>query len=230
MEQSRRTNLKYQAEEISFRARVDPDRLPQDLRGVPMAAIVDSVRQLFQSLISRTTGGLAPSNLVRICIQADSLDKPISTTLMPVSSLTVEKVLSSVMKVLQSKENIKLDYGFLVDVVIINRPVGGGRRKICNIPMDRLNKKSILSIPEDDSNLCCAKAIVYALAHLRNDRAGINAMRDRRRPALLNRARALHEAAGVPLGPCTYSEVSQFEQFLNVQIVVLSSDNMNQVS
>lgn len=52
----------------------------------------------------------------------------------------------------------------------------------------------------DDTGLWCAKAIIFSLAHLKNDRPAINALKDRRRPALLNRVIALHEAAGVPLG------------------------------
>lgn len=209
---------------------MDPSRLPENVRGVPMATIVDSVRELFATLIRRSTEGLAPSDLVRICIQAEGLDKPISTSLMPVSDLTVEKVLAAVVKVLQSKDQIELDAGFTADVMTIQRPVGAGKRKLVNISIDRLAKQSILSIPEDDEGLCCAKAIVYALAHLENDRTAINAMKRRDRPALMNRARALHEAAHVALGPCTFREIAQFEEHLNVQIVVLSSENLNRVS
>ena len=102
-ETSRRQNKKYKAEEINYKARVDPDKLPEDMRGVPMTAVVESVRSLFMSLIRRATEGLAPTDLIRICIQAEGLDKPISTRIMPVSKLTVEKIMTAVMKVLQSK-------------------------------------------------------------------------------------------------------------------------------
>ena len=230
VERLRRKNIKYQAEEIRYQARVDPDRLPESVQGVPMVAVVDSVRELFASLIRRSTEGLAPSDLIRFCIQAEGLDKPISTKLMPVSTLTVEKLMAAVMKVLQSKDEIQLDVGFSVDVITIRRPVGAGKRKLMDISVDRLAKRSILAIPSDDEGLCCAKAIVFALAHLENDRTAIEAMKKRNRPALMNRARALHEAARVPLGPCTFREIAQFEEHLNVQIVVFSSDNLNRVS
>ncbi|KFM66257.1 hypothetical protein X975_14126, partial [Stegodyphus mimosarum] len=95
--------------------------------------------------------------------------------------------------------------------------------------MDRLNKKSVLSIPYDEEGLCCAKAIVYALAHLHKDMTAINAMKNRRRPALLNRAKELHTAANVPAGPCTFAEISIFEDYLDTQIAVFSSENLNQV-
>ncbi|GIX98239.1 hypothetical protein CEXT_623211 [Caerostris extrusa] len=56
-------------------------------------------------------------------------------------------------------------------------------------------------------------------------------MKNRNRPALKKkRAQELHEAAGVPLGPCTFQEVQIFEDHLNIQIVVFSADNLNQVT
>lgn len=70
---------------------------------------------------------------------------------------------------------------------------------------------------------------MYALPHLEKGQTAINVMRNRQRPALLNRARALHETAGVPAGPCTLRKVEQLKQHLNIQIVVISSDNLNRL-
>ncbi|XP_054708518.1 uncharacterized protein LOC129218306 [Uloborus diversus] len=229
-EKSRRHNIKYQGQQIIFEARVDPDRLPSTANGVPMITILGVVRELFEMLIARTTSDLAPVDLIRFCIQSDDLDVPISTTLMRVSDLTVEKILAAVLKVLQSKKHIKLDTTFSVDVVTIRRPVGAGRRRFVNPDVDKLLKTSILAIPSDDLGLCCAKAIVFALAHLHADVTAINALKRKDRPALTTRAMDLHKAAGVPLGPCTYREIAIFEQHLNVQIVVFSSENLNKVS
>lgn len=197
-----------------------------------MSGTVLCLKVLFRNLLTRGTEGLRPTDLIRICIQAVGLDKPISTSLMPVSSLTVEKVLSTVMKVLQSKEEIRLDEGFTADVLTIRRDVGAGgqRKKITNVEVDRLTKRSVLSIPSDDQGLCCAKAIVYALAHLHNDRSAIKSLQDRERPALTNRALQLFKAAGITPGPCTYEEIAVFEEHLNVQIVVFSTANLNKVS
>ncbi|XP_071032990.1 uncharacterized protein [Parasteatoda tepidariorum] len=233
---SGRRNEKYNADQVCFRARVDPDRLPDSLRGTPLVTVVDTVMQLFELLIQRVrnpTDGSPPLNrtdLIRFCIQAEGLDKPISTCLMPVSELTTEKVTSCVMKVLQSKDQIELDSGFYVDIITIRRDVGAGRGvRVVNALVDAKNKQSILSIPTDSEGLCCAKAIVYAIAHLENDRRAINSLRNRHRPALMNRAKELHASADVPLGPCTYMEIAKFESFLNIQIVVFSADNSNKV-
>ncbi|GIZ04586.1 uncharacterized protein CEXT_666711 [Caerostris extrusa] len=88
--------------------------------------------------------------------------------ILPVSDLTIENILIEIMKVLQSKKSIQLGRGFNVEVnvfITIRRSVGAGRNKVANISLDRLRKQSILSIPTDDDDICCAKAIVFALAH-----------------------------------------------------------------
>lgn len=74
--------------------------------------------------------------------------------------------------------------------------------------IDCLRKQSILCIPSDEERLCCAKAILYALAHLNQDRTTIETLRNRHRPALMKRALELHQAAGVTSGPCTYAEIA----------------------
>ncbi|GFT25629.1 hypothetical protein NPIL_434131 [Nephila pilipes] len=45
-ERSRRRNNRFQAEEIIFRARIDEDRLPHDLRGIMLSTVVNTVRRL----------------------------------------------------------------------------------------------------------------------------------------------------------------------------------------
>ena len=60
IEHLRRKNIKYQADGIRYQGRVDPDRLSEGGQGVPMVAIVDSVREIFASLIRLFTEGLGP--------------------------------------------------------------------------------------------------------------------------------------------------------------------------
>ncbi|GIY16091.1 DNA-directed DNA polymerase [Caerostris darwini] len=110
---------------------------------------------------------------------------------MPVSDLTIEKILTEILKVLQSKKSIQLDSAFKVEVITIRRSVGAGRSKVANISLDRLRKKSIFSIPTDDDNLCCAKAIVFALAHAKKDSTAMEAIRKHNRPALKKSAQEL---------------------------------------
>ncbi|GIY61028.1 DNA-directed DNA polymerase [Caerostris darwini] len=142
LEMSRRKNKKYRAEEVIFKARVDPERLPSGITGVPLGTIIGAVRELFLTIIERTTETLEPTGLIRFYIQDDHLDHPISTTIMHVSDLTIEKILTEILKVLQSKKSIQLDSGFMIEVITIRRSVGAERSKVANISLDRLRKQT----------------------------------------------------------------------------------------
>ncbi|KMQ82046.1 hypothetical protein RF55_24385, partial [Lasius niger] len=229
-EKSRRPNAKYGAEEVIFRASVDPERLPRSSRGVSLATIAATLRLLIARVLTLTLGNRSPQDLARVVIQAPGLDNPISTTLMKVVDLTVETVLSAVTKVLQSKEEIFLDAGFIMDVLTIARPVGAGRSRLYNIDVERIPRQCILNIPKDVPGLCCAMALVYGKAHLDQDRTAIERLRQRDRPALANAARALHHAAGIPEGPCSLDVLGTFENHMDVQIVVYSVENLQGVS
>ncbi|GBN58860.1 hypothetical protein AVEN_64698-1 [Araneus ventricosus] len=52
-------------------------------------------------------------------------------------------------------------------------------------------------------------------------------MKDRRRPAFETSARELHKKAEIPLGPCTFAEVARFGEVLDIQIVVISTQERN---
>lgn len=147
--------------------------------------------------------------------------------------MTVEKILSCVYKVVQSKNAICLDESLKINVITVKRPSGAGKwerkRRVINIASDRLKKKSIISVPMDGSVLCCAKAVIYGLAVLRKDRTAIESYRKENRPALRKKAEELHRQLNLPIEPCGLDQIALFENKLNVQICVLSSDNFNQV-
>lgn len=192
---------------------------------------INVINKLFDEVIHRVTEGSAPHDLIRFCITSETLDKPISTSLLRVDQMTVEKVTSTVMKVMQSKQNIMLDENFNIDTILVRRPVGSGRhQRVYNIDVDRLKKRSILSVDNDEdfSNLCCAKAIVLAKAHEMKD-PELKSLTKKDNSLLLRRAIKLHTEAGVPEGPCGYQEISRFENFLDTQIVVISAENMQKV-
>ncbi|GBN17151.1 hypothetical protein AVEN_192323-1 [Araneus ventricosus] len=202
----RRRNVRYNANEIIFQARLNTDGLPDTLRKTPLKFAVKVVRQLIELLIRRCTQDLRLSDLIRFCVQAIGLDKPISTRIMTVSSLTVERVVSVIMRVLQSKDKITLEDGFTIDVITIRQDVGAGKTntRVVNIDIDRIRKRSVITVPLSEDGLCCAKAIIYTIAHLEKDMKSINVLKDHRRETLVNRAKALHTDAGVLLGSCTY--------------------------
>ncbi|GBM42295.1 hypothetical protein AVEN_235008-1 [Araneus ventricosus] len=71
------------------------------------------------------------------------MDRPLSTSLMLVSAMSVESVVAAIMRVLQSYKHLKLEHGVTVEAIIIRIDVGAGSgRKVLNIDTDRLAKQT----------------------------------------------------------------------------------------
>lgn len=228
-ENSRRENKTYKALQIEYSALVDTDHLPEDTSGFTLGSVIDIVRQLFATLITRVTTNLEPQDLIRMIIMSDQLDRPISTTLTRVSDFTVETILSRIQTVLQSKDTIELDEGFTVNVTVVKRPVGSGRnRKAVNPEVDRLKKGSIISIRKDSDGVCCAMSILLGKANHDNDPEW-ETLRKQSHDLLMRRAHALHAVTGVSVGPCGLPEIAVFERHLNVQVIVISTKYKNEV-
>ncbi|GBL91952.1 hypothetical protein AVEN_102530-1 [Araneus ventricosus] len=119
-------------------ARIDTDQIPPKLRVTPLLAAVKAVRQLITILIEHCARNLRPIDLTRFCFDVIGLLRRVSTTLVTVSSLSVERVVGAIMIVLKSYKHLKLEHGFTVDVIINHRYVGGGHTKVLDI--DRLER------------------------------------------------------------------------------------------
>ncbi|GBM07442.1 hypothetical protein AVEN_26506-2-1, partial [Araneus ventricosus] len=162
--------------------------------------VIDShmtrVRRLITGILQRSTVGLSPQDLVRICVFAPGLDYPISTCLHNVADMTVETLLYEICKVLQK--------------------------------IDRLRKESVISIPFDDEGICCARAIVVGHAAA-TTHPKYNSIRNGKWPLQKTLALQLHQNSGVPVSACGVDEIKKFEQFLNVQIHAISSENFNKL-
>lgn len=229
IEKKRRKQVRFGAEEISYTAMVDTDRLPENARGMTLGSIIDVVRQLFNRLLTMATANLEPHDLIRFVIFSDELDLPISTMLRQVSEMTVETILSCVMKVLQSKKNIRLDEAFSIDVVTVKRPRGGaGHMRPINPDVCRLNKRSIVSIEDAGTHLCCAMALLLGKAYLEND-PDWRTLIKKDCTLLQRRAMHLHRVTGVPEASCGSIEISIFERYLDIQAIVIGPDNIKEV-
>ncbi|PRD25967.1 UNVERIFIED_CONTAM: hypothetical protein NCL1_39395 [Trichonephila clavipes] len=175
----------------------------------------------FETLLRRVTSSLEPVDIKRAIIFSEHLDRPISTQLMLVSEMRVEKIMACATKILQSKSEVHLDEGFNIEMITIRararRPVGSGKRnRSMLIPsIDRLSKTSIRCVPDDDLNICCAKAIILAIAEVEKD-ADLRILRKKDCSLLQRRALALHQKTGVPQGPCGFEEIALFEQYLKI--------------
>lgn len=228
-ERKRKKNARFNAEEVSYTAMVDTDRIPQEARGLRLIDVIEVVRLLFHVLLMRATADLDPHDMVRFIIFSDELDRPISTSLMLVSQMTVEILLACVMKVLQSKNTIKLDEGFSIEVVKLRRPRGGARnRRPVNPNIDRLRKSSVFAINDEGTHLCCAMAVLLGKAIADSD-PDLPSLRHRNNNLLMRKALHLHAISGVPEGPCGFGEIAIFERYLDIQVIVIGPENIKEV-
>ena len=150
---------------------------------------------------------------------------------MPLHQLTPERFFSQVQRVVQSNRDFRLNDTVSVDVIHVEAPQGSGRKKPCttlNIKEYLHKKGSVITIHNND-DLCLARALVVAIAKVENEpnykdltKPGVRAQE--------KRAKALHAAANVPLGPCGIPEVELFQKYLtNYEINIVSGNHDNSI-
>ena len=185
---------------------------------------------IFQYLLNDVTGDMNEKDQVRFVLRSDQLDTPISMPFMPVAQLTPERVFSQIERVIQSNRDFRLNDTVVVDIIHVQAPQGSGRSKrdVLNIKDFLHKKKSIITIQNND-NLCLACALVVAIAKIEKDPGYKNMLKPERRTQE-KKARELHEAANVPLGPCGIPEVELFQKYLtNYEINIVSGNHDNSI-
>ena len=118
----------------------------------------------------------------------------------------------------------------MVDIIHVQTPQGSGRSKrdVLNIKDFLHKKKSIITIQNND-NLCLARALVVAIAKIEKD-PKYKQLTNPDKRVQERKARELHEAANVPLGPCGIPEVELFQKYLtNYEINIVSGNHNNSI-
>ena len=185
--------------------------------------------QIFEHLLSDVTEGMDERDQVRFVLRSEQLDTPISIPFLPLAQLTPERVFSAVQRVMQSNREFRLNDTVTVDLIHVEAPQGSGRskRSVVNIKEYLHKKRSIITIKNND-NLCLARALVVAIAKIEKA-PNYTYLRDVDR-AQEKKARELHAAANVPLGPCGIEEVKLFQKHLtSYEINIISGNHDNAI-
>ena len=199
----------------------------KDMEVRELSNIVKTLKQLFQSIINNITSEVLPADFVRISIDNPQLDFPIVLPFIRRTALTVDRLLSEIERVLQSYEQFVLDESFGMELVHVHVPSGSGHKQKPCVDISKLlhTKGSVIQIKNKD-NLCCARALVTAMARLESHPQWHNIRSGRHIQQQL--AMDLHNKAGVPLQKCGFEEVKQFQAVIsNYQIHVLSKEHFN---
>ena len=188
-------------------------------------------QQIFEHLLNDVTAGINENDQVRFVLRSTQLETPISIPFMPLHQLTTERVFSHVQRVVQSNCDFRLNDTVNVDIIHVEAPQGSGRKK----PRSTLNvkeylhkKKSVICI-ENNDDLCLARALVVAIAKVENASNYKNLTKPGRREQE-KKARELHAAANVPLGPCGIEEAGLFQKYLTAyEINIVSGNHANSI-
>ena len=186
----------------------------------------ERVQGIFEHLLNDVTEGMDKKDQVRFVLRSTQLDTPISMPFMPVLQLTPERVFSQIERVIQSNRDFRLNDTVTVDIIHVEAPRGSGRSKRTTLNVkEHLQKKKSVIIIQNNDNLCLARALVVAIAKVENAPNYKNLTRTDRRDQE-KKARELHTAANVPLGPCGIPEVELFQKYLtNYEINIVSGNH-----
>ena len=191
----------------------------------------ERTQKIFEHLLNDVTEGMNEKDQVRFVLRSTQLDTPISIPFMPLHQLTPERVFSQVQRVIQSNRDFRLNDTVSVDIIHVEAPQGSGRKKprsTLNVKEYLLKKKSVITIQNND-NLCLARALVVAIAKVENDPNYKNLTKPGRSTQEI-KAKELHTAANVPLGPCGITEVEMFQKYLtNYEINIVSGNHANSI-
>ena len=190
----------------------------------------ERTQQIFEHILNDVTEGMNEKDQVRFVLRSDQLETPISIPFMPLHQLTPERIFSHVQRVVQSNRDFRLNDTVNVDIIHVEAPQGSGKkpRTIVNIREYLHKKKSVITIVNDD-DLCLARALVVAIAKHENEPNYKNLTKPGYR-IQEKRAKALHTAANVPLGPCGIPEVAMFQKHLtSYEITILSGNHNNSI-
>ena len=144
--------------------------------------------------------------------------------------LTSERILSEIERFVQSNQEFRLNDSVNVNIVHVQMPKGGTRKKGREINLDKYltNNHSIVRIQNTD-NICLARALVVAFAKLENDEQ-YKTIANTTSTLLTRLAQELHEKCNVPIAECSLSEVKQFQTHLTeYQINVVSKEHQNSI-
>ena len=207
--------------------------------GLSYGAINERLHRLFEGLLGELLLGengeplLPDTDRVRLSINSPDLSHAIWIAFVPPSEMTVERVLEGVERVIQSARDWLLGDALTVEFVHAPLPNGAGfdsKRILLRMGQHLRGRRCIIRVTEDNSNLCCARALVLCRAYADNKRS----LKPLRKSPARQRTKAvaLMTDAGIPLGTaCGPAEWHAFQRSLAPEygIVVLSLTHMNMV-
>ena len=191
-----------------------------------LSAIMDDV-------LERLKDGIRPRDMVKIVLQAPDLDKPIALPFIKKDDLTIDRFITRVEHVLQSKKDVALNSDMTINFVHMEMPEGGKAKRAVFKTWEEKKKEwnSIIDITNQNDDMCLARAIVTGQAkqEFKSTDWVWQSIRDGKRHQK-KRAKKLHKKAGVPLDVCGLDQVKIFQEVIpDYQLCVVSKEHLNKI-
>jgi hypothetical protein len=215
---------RFNAQQRVFRVRFKENEFSGSAISSIMASLYLSIAEILREVNNHTQ----PRDFIRVIIFSEGMEHAISTQVVRVEDMSPELIMTTVMKHIQSNREIRLDGSFTLDFLLVPDPQGGTGFRIINPDLDKKLKRSIIQIRNED-DICMARAIVVAHARITNH-TQIKYICDSRKPLQKSLALDLHEKASVPLGKCGVMEARRFEDYLDIQINIVSLQDGNKIN
>ena len=142
----------------------------QELNGQPLKDLKGPLRKVFDEVIQAGRGDFQDGSLARMYINAPTLHNAIIVPPRALGEMNADDIMDAVENVLNSDEGIAVSDDFTMQMGIANLERGGARKHMQNIKNDKVSKRSIITIKNDD-NMCLARSLAVAIAHLEIEEA-----------------------------------------------------------
>ena len=229
-------NAKFNLMSMRFNIIPRVEELPTD------AETIGQIFVLLESIIEELRNASSPRDQAQFIISSRSLDSPIIIPFQEIVHLTANNLLNEVEKVLQSHIELDVSDGtFIIDVEHVRIPYGGGSNEV-NRQKEffkttenmLLNKRSVITIPQEVNPFCGPVALLVAKYRLTksNFRAN-NIKRKSSVRKLVRKARGLLTKAGLRHGKCGLKEIEQLPhlpEFRDFQVRVYKKARQNMLS
>ena len=195
-------------------------------RDITYPEAMQNLHNVLSEILAHLMDSVQPHHMVRLSIFSPLLHHEIWVPFMRADLLDVNRILTEVERVLQSNDEWLFDQFF---ITFVHAPIPGGGGKQSQVLTKYLhNKRCIIQVPSDSLNMCCARAIVTAIAkvdgnpHYEIIRKG--------RDVQSNLALKLQQTAQIPIGKvCSIEEFEKFQIAIgrDYQLYVYSRDYFN---
>ncbi|KAG1710397.1 putative DNA polymerase [Nymphon striatum] len=195
------------------------------------ADVLTELQYIFESALKSATADLHATDRIKVFLNHESLQVPITVPLMLVSELTAETILEAIERVLQSEKHITFDGTLRLDISTIRVGRVGGKRLYTHCALDGTDsrrKKSIITITGHD-NMCMARSVLLGVAALRKDKNYEKLRKTYRMPQTIAARKLLCTLKLNVNIKHTIETLGYFERHFNVQCIVISCMDMNAI-